>query len=437
MAAGGGKSGQPAAMRRARRPSSAHPVGGGRVPPGAADDVHPSRSEPARPPRALPALWLATTRTLRGMVSVTIVVGAAAALGAVLLIAVDVDPVAGYRNLVLGAVGDRYHLSETLVRVIPIAVVALGVVPALRARIFTVGSEGQLAIGALTSTVVILAVDNLPAPLLLAAGAFAGTAGGAVWALSAALLRAYAHVSEILSTLMLNYVAGFTLLWLLRTLLTEPGVQMPSSPTLPDSARIPTLLADTRLHWGVLIVLVAAGAVAWWVRSPWGFAHDVYGSHPALAARMGVRPARAILSTMLVGGAAAGLAGWIQVAGVQGQLHPSVAGGLGFTGLVVALLGGLRPAGILGAALLFGVLATGAEGLQAGSGVPAALATVLQAVLLGGVALSTAVRYRRLRQSPARPVEDGSWSQPTEAVAGHLNPATRLTDESPRPDAAG
>lgn len=352
-------------------------------------------------PRALPAL--------RGMVPVTAVVAAAVAVGAVLLLAVGVDPADGYRDLFLGAVGDRYHLSETLVRAIPIAVVALGAVPALRARVFTVGAEGQLAVGALAATVSVLTLDTLPAPLLLAVGALGGAAGGAVWALLPALLRAYARVNEILSTLMLNYIAGFGLLWLLRTALSKPGViSTPSSPDLPDSGRIPTLLSGTRLHWGVVVVLVAAVAVAWWVRSPRGFAYDVYGTHPALAARMGVRSAGAILSTMLVSGAAAGLVGWMQVAGVQGRLYPSVAGGLGFTGLVVALLGGLRPAGVLGIALLFGVLATGSEGLQAGAGVPAPLATVLQALLLGGVALSAAVSYRRLRRAPVYGPDEAS-----------------------------
>lgn len=338
-------------------------------------------------------------RALRAMAPFGVVVGAAAAVGAGLLLVIGVNPIDGYRDLVFGAVGDPYHLSETLVRAVPIAVVALGVVPALRARVVTIGSEGQLIVGALASTVAILTLDPLPAPFLLAAGALAGAVGGALWALPPALLRGYARVNEILSTLMLNYVAGFGLLWVLRNVMSGPYVSVsPSSEDLPESARIPLLLPGTRLHWGVVVALVGALAVAWWVRSPRGFAFDVFGTHPALAARMGVRPAWAVLSTMLVGGAAAGLAGWMLVAGVQGRLYPSVAGGLGFTGLVVALLGGLRPAGVLGVALLFGILATGMEGLQAGVGVPASLATVLQALLLGGVALSAGVRHRRLRR---------------------------------------
>jgi general nucleoside transport system permease protein len=375
--------------------------------------------------RGQTAWGLLVPRALRTLAPVSVVVGAAAAVGAVLLLAVGVNPVDGYRHLVLGAVGDSYHLSETFVRAIPIAVVALGVVPALRAGVFTIGSEGQLVVGALTSTVAVLTLDTLPAPLLLAVGALAGTVGGTLWALLPALLRGYAQVNEILSTLMLNYVAGFGLLWLLRTAMSGPYVSVsPSSESLPDSARIPLLLPGTRLHWGVVVALVAALAVAWWVRSPRGFAFDVFGTHPALAARMGVRPAGAVLSTMLVGGAAAGIAGWIQVAGVQGTLYPSVAGGLGFMGLVVALLGGLRPAGVLGVALLFGILATGAEGLQAGVGVPAPLATVLQALLLGGVALSAAVSRRRLNRAQA----GGSGE-------GHGRKAGPVSDE--RADQAG
>src|SRR5262249_25868647 len=295
---------------------------------------------------------------------------------------------------------------------------AVGVGAAVRGGGLTVGSEGQLAVGALASTTVTLAFAALPRPLLLAAGALAGAVGGAMWALPPALLRGYARVNEVLSTLMLNYVAGFGLLWLLRTALRGPGLTVtPSSADLPASGRIPTLLSGTRLHWGVVVVVVAAVATAWWVRSARGFAVDVYGTHPALAARMGIRPAGAVVSTMLIAGAAAGLAGWMPVAGVQGRLSPSVAGGLGFTGLVVALLGRLRPAGVLVVALLFGVLATGVEGLQAGVGVPASLATVLQALLLGGVALSAAVSHARLRQAPGFASGAGSGQEGSKGPA--------------------
>ena len=315
------------------------------------------------------------------------------------------NPLLAYGRLVSGAFGDRYEIAETIVRSLPLMVVALGVAPALRAGVFTVGSEGQLAIGALCATAAILAVGQAPAMILLATGIVAGALGGALWALLPGALRAYGRVNEILSTLLLNYLAGFALLLLLRGPLgIQEMVATPRSAALPKAAMIPNLLEGTRLHWGVLVAVLGALALAWWVRSVRGLAYDIFASHPALAARMGVTPPRVILWTMAVAGAAAGVVGWVQVAGLQGTLYPSVAGGLGFAGVLVALLGGLRPLGIVAAALFFGALTTGAEGMQAGTGVPAAMARVFEGVILLAATLIVAARRRQLVRSVAEPV---------------------------------
>ena len=315
------------------------------------------------------------------------------------------NPLLAYGRLVSGAFGDRYEIAETIVRSLPLMVVALGVAPALRAGVFTVGSEGQLAIGALCATAAILAVGQASAIILLATGIVAGALGGALWALLPGALRAYGRVNEILSTLLLNYLAGFALLLLLRGPLgIQEMVATPRSAALPKAAMIPNLLEGTRLHWGVVVAVLGAVALAWWVRSVRGLAYDIFASHPALAARMGVAPPRVILSTMAVAGAAAGVVGWVQVAGLQGTLYPSVAGGLGFAGVLVALLGGLRPLGIVAAALFFGALTTGAEGMQAGTGVPAAMARVFEGVILLAATLIVAARRRQLVRTVAEPV---------------------------------
>jgi general nucleoside transport system permease protein len=325
----------------------------------------------------------------------------------VLLISIaGASPISALQGVFAGAFGDRYAVAETLVQAVPIALVALGVAPALRAGIFTVGSEGQLAIGAVTSTAAILAVAGAPASIALPIGCIAGIFGGVLWAFLPALLRARLHVNEILSTLLMNYLAGNLVLWLLRTVLgTAERVATPRSDRLPIESLVPKLLDGTRLHWGVLAVILGALALAYWIRSVRGLGYDVFATHRDLASRMGAREPAVVMSTMLVSGAAAGLAGWLQVAGLQGTLYPSVAGGLGFTGVLVALLGGLSPLGILAASLVLATLTTGSNGLQTGTGVPASIAVIAQALLLLGAALVFAARQRRAQSAVARKAE--------------------------------
>lgn len=340
------------------------------------------------------------TGALRGARSLVPFAGAfalALLVGASLLALGGTDPLDGYDALIGGALGSRYDVGETLVRALPIAIVALGVAPALRAGVFTVGAEGQIALGALLAAAVVLAIPSAPAPLLLLAGAGAGALAGAAWALLPALLRARWNVNEILSTLLLNYVAAALLAWSVRTWLkTGEQVPAPRSDALPLDGMLPNWLDGTRLHWGALLVPLAAIALGWWLRTPRALAHDVLETRPQLARRMGLSPTRAIVTTMVVGGAAAGLAGWLKLAGIDGSLYASVAGGIGFTGVLVALLGGLRPGGIVLAALFFGALGAGADGLQIDTGAPASLATVMQGVLLVAAALAFEARRRRV-----------------------------------------
>ncbi len=348
--------------------------------------------------RAPEKLWL-------GLVTILF-----AATVVLLIVFAGADPVRALQGLLDGAFGDRYAIAETIVQSVPIAIVALGVAPALRAGIFPVGSEGQLAIGAVTATAAVFAVRGAPASVALATGCIAGMLGGAAWALLPAILRARLRVNEILSTLLMNYLAANLVLWLVRTVLgTAEAVATPRSDRLPAEAIIPKLVDGTRLHWGILAVILGAGALAYWIRSARGLGYDIFSTHRDLAARMGVRESTAVIGTMLVSGAAAGLAGWIQVTGLQGILYPSVAGGLGFTGVLVALLGGLGPLGIVIGSFVMAVLITGSNGLQTDTGVPASIAVIAQGVLLLGAALVFAARQRRARMAvadvTAKPVE--------------------------------
>ena len=334
------------------------------------------------------------------------------ALGLVLVIVVALiwlagaNPLHALSGLIQGTLGDSYVIAETLVTAAPLAIVALGVMPALRAGVFTIGSEGQLVIGAMVSTAVTLSMPS-SGPESLFIGILAGMAGGMLWALLPALLRAYLHVNEILSTLLLNYIAGHLLLMVLNgPLKANAQIATPRSDPWPAAAHLPYLLDGTRLHAGVLLVLALLVAAMIWTRTASGLRYQLHASHPELSSRLGLSEPRAVITTMLVAGAAAGAAGWMQVSGLTHTLYPSVGGGLGFTGILVALLGGLNPVGIVAAAVVLGALDTGAQGMQIGTSVPASIAEVIQGLLLLAVALVVAGRSLKSpgsRQSPAKP----------------------------------
>ena len=316
---------------------------------------------------------------LRGAAGVIVIVLAIGALAA----CAGANPIDALAAMGEGAFGDRYAMSETLVQAAPLAIIALGVAPAVRAGVFTVGSEGQLIAGAAAATAIVLGVGSSAGPWLLPLGLAGGVLGGVVFAAPPALLRGYFRVNEVLSTLLLNYVAGFGLTWLLKTSLAAHAVvATPHSDALPAVALLPKLVEGARLHAGVLAAPLAALLLGWWLRSPRGLVYQIFASHRSLAARLGLSEPRAVVTTMLVAGAAAGFVGWLQVAGLTGTLYPSVGGGLGFSGILVAMLGGLRPLGILATALTLGALTTGAQGLQTGTGVPASISIVTQGLLL-------------------------------------------------------
>ncbi|WP_458041080.1 MULTISPECIES: ABC transporter permease [Bacteria] len=340
--------------------------------------------------------WVTTVGVLVGVVLIS----------AALIVFAGADPLVGLRGLVEGVSSSPYRVGEVLVGAVPIAIIALTLIPALRAGVFSVGAEGQVTIGAILATGTILATrdvlgDGAPAPVFWLVGAVAGALGGGLWALLPALLAVRWRVNEILSTLLLNYVAVGVLGLTLRTWLASPeDTATPQSERLPEAAALPTLIPGTRAHAGILLVIVVAAVFIWWRRTPGSTRLGVFASRPKLALRLGATRRRTIYSTMVLSGIGAGVVGWIQVAGVNERLLGSVSGGVGFSGLAVALLGALVPTGVVLAALFFSALTAGAVGMQSATGtIPSSIAEVIKGVLLLGVACIAAVQ-----RSPAAAV---------------------------------
>ncbi|HUG88588.1 MAG TPA: hypothetical protein VMP42_07465 [Actinomycetota bacterium] len=336
--------------------------------------------------RSLARLW-------RDSAIWTLLVAGALALilGGLLVLLIGVNPLDAYRSLWDGAFGSRQAIGETMLRFGLYSMIGIGLIPALRANVINVGAEGQVAMGALLAGATAIALQEAPGPLIIASAALAGAVGGAAWALIPALMRSLLGVNEILTTLTFNFIGTFVLAWLLTGPLQGSGAHLAQSDITPEHAWLPPIIPGTRAHLGLVLVLLVALAVATFERTAAGYRVELYGSNPSLAQIAGIRPARIIIATMLVAGAAAGMAGWMQVAGVDRAVYGTVARGTAFVGILVVFLGNARVAGTLAAALFFAALSTGGEFMQIGADVSPELIGAIQGVAL----LLVAARLRR------------------------------------------
>ena len=329
------------------------------------------------------------------------------------------DPIIGLQGFVQGVSSSPYRVGELSVGAVPIAIVALTLIPALRAGIFSVGAEGQVAMGALLAAAAILGMHRMlgagvPGIAYWVVGALAGCLAGGVFSLLPAFLKARWNVNEILSTLLLNYIASGILGWSLRTwLATGATVATPQSDPLPEAAQLPLLVPLTRAHAGILLVVVVAIVFLIWRRTASSTRIEVYAERPRLARRLGASRSGTIYGTILISGLGAGLVGWVQLAGLNDRLVPSVTGGVGFSGVAVALLGQLVPLGILASALFFSALSVGAAGIQSATGtVPTSIADVVKSVILLGVACVAPLLARRSARAPR---SGGTAPEPSDA----------------------
>ena len=289
-------------------------------------------------------------------------------------------------------------ISDMLVRSTPLILTGLAVAVAFQAGILNIGAEGQFLVGAAMSTAVSLRLGPELGSGVIPIALLAGSIAGAFWAAIAAELRSRFHVLEVISTIMLNFIAVYFISFLVRGPLQEPAHIYPQTSSIISSARLPLILPTMRLHAGFLVAIFA-GAVGWWLlrNTAAGFRLRLTGANPSAAFTAGlVNVERTARNALLISGALAGLAGAIEVQGVTFALYENISPGYGYTAIAVALLAGLNPLGVIVTGLVFGALETGASALQRDANVPATIVSVVEALIILAVLATERLRAHGL-----------------------------------------
>jgi len=330
-------------------------------------------------------------------------------LGGIVLAGVGGNPLLTYMHMVRAAFGDLGVLSDTLTKATPILLCGLACCLAFRMKLWNIGAEGQFFLGAWAASAIVL-LPVLPAAspriLMLLVMAMAGFVGGALWGYVPGLLKAKLNVNEVLTTLMMNYIAISWNNFFIFAVWSERGFQL--SPMFPTSAWLPRLadyaaqvpiFAGLTTHLGLVIGLAAAGILAWVLyRSKWGFEIKLTGDNPKAARYAGINIARNTILVMMLSGGLAGLAGMSEISGVVHRLQGAISPGYGFTGIIVAWLAKLNPLIVVPVSILFGALILAGREIQ-----PSGIAKLLQGIILfclisSEVLLRYRVRFVRVRQ---------------------------------------
>ncbi|BAY10991.1 ABC transporter permease [Calothrix sp. NIES-2098] len=339
------------------------------------------------------------------ILSPLIAIACALIVGAILIIFAGANPIAAYTALFQESLSTYFGFGNTLTKMTPLLFTSLGVLVALRAGQFNIGGEGQIYLGALGSTLIGLYVQGLPGLIHIPLALLVGFLFGAVWGGIPGYLKAVRGVNEVITTLLLNYIAVNLVSYLVQNPLMAPGAPSPYSPLIAKSAQLPIILPQSLAHAGILLALIAAG-ILWvlLVRSPLGYQITAVGFNPIAAryARMPVE--RTIMLVMALAGGLAGLAGSCEVMGLKYRLFEQVSPGYGFDAIAIAFLSRGSVIGVVLTSLFFAALRSGANVMQRSAGVPVTVVYAIQGLTVLFIAVSLAVE-RELRVETQRDAE--------------------------------
>jgi simple sugar transport system permease protein len=314
-------------------------------------------------------------------------------VGAIFILLIGKNPITAYVALLQGAFGDIFSIGETLENTTPLILTGLAVAFAFRAKLFNIGGEGQFLMGALAAT---WAGINLPLPPVvhLIVALLVGTIVGGLWGGIAGLLKAIRGIHEVISTIMLNFIALFFVSYMVTGPMKEASaLDVPQTAKVLETAQLLKILPPSRLSAGIIIALLAAGFI-WWLlwKTTVGYEIRAVGLNPYAAEYAGIKPNFNMFLAMLISGGLAGLGGAIIITGLFLRYQHGFEPGYGFTAIAVSLVGGNNPPGVVMAALLFAALSQGARGMQNVAGVPQDIVLIIQALVIFFVAAPQIVR---------------------------------------------
>jgi ABC-type uncharacterized transport system permease subunit len=317
----------------------------------------------------------------------------ALAVGAVVLLAAKFNPLLAYEAMYQGAFADFRSFTEVLLGATPLICIGAGLAVAFRCGVWNIGGEGQFYVGAVLGTAIGIYLPGLPGWLLLPSVLVGGVIGGGLWGVLAGWLKSRFGANEVVTTVMLNYVAIIGTGYLVSGPMIEPGGRYPQTVQIGQAAWLPQFLPPTRLNIGFIIALLLAVALYLLIfRSSTGYAIRAVGINPEAARYAGIKVNRNILLAMAISGGAAGLGGAIQIAGVTYRLFEQISPGFGFTAIAVSLLVNNNPLAVILAGVLFGGLSTGSRLMQMNVGVPSVLVNIIQGLVVLSVVAFGAYR---------------------------------------------
>lgn len=310
-------------------------------------------------------------------------VGVALVVSGVVVLIAGGDPVAAFAALAGGAFGSLDSLSEVLVKACPLLLTGLAVAVAFQAGVWNIGAEGQLLMGALAMAALGARLDGVPGVVGLPIAMVGAAVAGGLWAGIAGVLRLGRDVNEVISTIMLNFLALFLISYLVQGPLMEAGGRYPQTDAVAAALWMPRFVPPYRVHLGLVIAAgLVAGVSVLLYRTRLGYEMRAAGLNAAAARLAGIPVERRILLALVLSGALAALAGAIEVSAVTRRLYERFSPGWGFTGIAVGLLGRLSPGGVVVAALFFGVLDAGSGAMQRVAGVSSVLVSVIQGAVI-------------------------------------------------------